>query len=515
MRRFTRFVMAVALAVVAGRAVLFGVYAWSRFFTPTEAFHLESKMVHLAWRVAHGVRFYPDWQAYPHVANFFGPLYFGLVGLVGGVLNSSIEGLFTVGRAVTVGSVVAAAGLTFAALRSRYGTTAALLGALLGGSAGPLFGFGLMVRPDAFSDLLGLAGFLVLAGLRPRPAGVAPGRSGLVVAGVLLVAAVLAKQTTAVYALAGALALALDGHPRRALGWLAAVLGTLAAIVAAVTLLYEPNFGPSLMAEGKTPWDLAGWSYSMWRLMILDPEFPVLIVAGVGLWLTAPRREVWPLALAFVLIGSAVVTLAKLGSDMNYFLGVRHVAAWAGATMLHAATDAAASARRRGVALLAGVALLGSLYTSMAHSLMQAEVAYYSESFHDSRQGLALQALYRQVFQVAENPRLKLLTDSGFIDIRQGDRTVYGDPWLFRMLVETGQIQPETMRRWVEDEAYDQVITTKPLDDPTYETYDFGLPMPLVEAARRHYVLVKQDAGLFFYRPRREVLPPLTPGVSP
>jgi hypothetical protein len=514
MRRLTRLLLAVALIAAAGRAACYAAYVWWGIRSPMEAYHLESKMVHLAWRVQHGVRSYPEWEAYPHMVNVFGPLYFTLVGLIGSALGSTLDELFVVGRLVTVAAVVAAAGLTFAALRSRYGGPAALLGTLLGASAGPLYGFGLMVRPDTLSDLLGLAGFLALAGVRPRPPGAPPGGWRLAVAGGLMAGAILAKQTTAAYALAGAVGLALEGHPRRAAGWLAAVLGGVALFVAGVTLLYEPNFAPSLLSVGRNPWRLDGWLYSMRRMVILDPEFPVLVAAGLALWGASRRREAWPLALAVVIAGSSVVTLGKHGSDMNYFLGVRHVAAWAAAALWHAAGEASGSRRRRAGVLAAALGLFVGMGFSTMHAFVQASVMQALAAIHAGPYGQAKQAVYREIFRAAADPGHRLLTDSGFIDIRQGERTVYGDQWLFRMLTETGEIRPEAMRRWVEDEEYDQIITTKPLEDPSYATYDFGLPMPLVEAARRHYVLTRREAGLFFYRPRRVVLPPLTPAAG-
>lgn len=514
MRRLTQILLAVTLLILAARAWLFGVYAWNRFPLNIEIYHLESKMVHLAWRIQHGVRLYPDWQNYPHVANFFGPLYFALVGALGAIRDSSIHELYLIGRAVTIASVVAASGLLFEALRSRYGLFAALFGTLNAIGAGPLYGFGVMTRPDVFADFLGLAGFLVLVGLHPRTPGARPPRSSRFLAAMLMIAAILAKQTTAAYALAAALTLALNGHPRTATTWLAAVLGTIVAIVLGITLLHEPNFGPSLLAEGRTPWDLRGWTFSLWRIVTLDPEFLVLLGVGIALWATSPRAEIAPIVLTLVITGTAVVTLAKYGSDMNYFLGTRHAAAWAAAAFWHSAWSSTASRPRIAVILAATIPIIGLLTFSITHSLVQTEIAEGLNAFRVSPQGQAYQAAHQRIFEAAEDPGYKLLTDSGLIDIRQGERTAFGDPWLFRMLAETGQINTDKMRQWAESESYDQIITTKALEDPEYETYDFGLPMPIVEAARRHYLLVGVEFGLFFYRPRHEILPPLTPPAS-
>src|SRR5690242_5748800 len=82
-RRTVRLLLGLLAFEGAARAV--GYLAYALFTIPIsyEIWYLEPKMVHLAWRVQAGVGLYPDWTAYPHVANFFGPVYFGLVGLLG------------------------------------------------------------------------------------------------------------------------------------------------------------------------------------------------------------------------------------------------------------------------------------------------------------------------------------------------------------------------------------------------------------------------------------------------
>ena len=54
----------------------------------------------------------------------------------------------------------------------------------------------------------------------------------------------------------------------------------------------------------------------------------------------------------------------------------------------------------------------------------------------------------------------------------------------------------------MDSEDFDWIVTTKDLADPSYRTYEFGLPMPMVEAARRHTTPAGVQAGLFLYRPR-------------
>jgi hypothetical protein len=146
-------------------------------------------MVHLAWRVEHGVRLYPDWRSYPHVANFYAPLNFLLVGGLGRVLLANLDQLYIIGRTVTITSVLIATLVLGVFLNGRYGATAAGLSV----GARPLFPAGLMCRPDALAELLGLTGFFLV---RCRSAALA------FAGGLSLWLAAATKQTALVYLLA-------------------------------------------------------------------------------------------------------------------------------------------------------------------------------------------------------------------------------------------------------------------------------------------------------------------------
>jgi hypothetical protein len=67
MRAVNRLLLGGIASLAALRAVGFLVYAWDRFPLPIEAWHLEAKMVHLAWRAQAGIRLYPPWRDDPHV----------------------------------------------------------------------------------------------------------------------------------------------------------------------------------------------------------------------------------------------------------------------------------------------------------------------------------------------------------------------------------------------------------------------------------------------------------------
>ena len=69
---------------------------------------------------------------------------------------------------------------------------------------------------------------------------------------------------------------------------------------------------------------------------------------------------------------------------------------------------------------------------------------------------------------MAKDPNAHLLTDSGLIDAAARERAVFGDPWLFHLLAETGQINPETILRRIDSQYYDLIVTTSDLMLPGY-----------------------------------------------
>ena len=86
------------------RAALYVEFVVYQISTPYDAHYLESAMVHFGWRVQHGVQLYPEWKYYPHVANFYAPLNFVIVGLLGRAAGADLGGLYFIGRVVTVTS---------------------------------------------------------------------------------------------------------------------------------------------------------------------------------------------------------------------------------------------------------------------------------------------------------------------------------------------------------------------------------------------------------------------------
>lgn len=492
MQRPTRFLLGLVLALASARAALFFVGAFLRLQTPFEEFNpLEPKMVHLAWRVQHGVPLYPEWREHPHVANFFGPFYFLIVGMIGRGVDAGIDGLFAIGRTVTFVATLLTSLLIAGVLGRHYGRGAAVIGACVWLGGAPLDGFGVMTRPDVFAELVGFMGFLLAVGR---------GSERTFAGGALLVLAVLTKQTAGAYVIAAVVALLAQRRPRRAIGLSVGVGFLLATILALVQTAFEPRLVESLLGERLCPWSVASWLDNLRRLAWLGLELPLLAIAGVVLWSRGDSRERSWAVLAAVQLAVSLAASAKVGSDLNYFLGLGIVASLAAGSLWDAASRSAAPLGPSQSGLMALLAALlafeAGLQVFQVGRMLANDVPAYRASTREKIQRR------RSLFQIAADPTQRLLTDSGSLDIRQGVRTVFADPWLFRVLVNAGRIRTAKLEAMIDRQEFDAIVTTHDLFADDYAANEMGLPMPLVERVRVKYMLRGTVGGLFVSIPK-------------
>lgn len=507
MDRARRLLFGSLLAVGAVRMACYLAYAVACLPSPFEVFHLEAKMVLLAYRVQAGAVLYPEWRHYPHVANFYGPVYFVLVGLLGAATDADIPDLFRIGRGVTFASGLLTTLILGAVLGARYGRGAGVAGAVLSLGAAPMFGFSVMVRPDLMAETLGLGGFF-LSGHRTR--------AGRVAAVALLTLAILTKQTAVVFLVGAAFASAVEGEWRRARGVLGGGSALLFALVVAITVLFEPNLAASIVGDAKSPWIVSEWLRTLRRLVETSPDLVIILAIGLWLWIGrgAGTRDVRWAVLAVVLLGSGLVMAAKYGADLNYFLSLRIPESLAIGTLWHAGRTA--NGRRRSAALCAAAALaIVALVPGAFYAASQALSARDQAAFLAGPTGQALLRSYQRGIQLARDPDYHLLTDSGLLDLYQGERAAFGDPLLFRMLVDTGQIEPSLITKRIDDRYYDLIITTSDLNSPDRVSETFGLPIALAVWARERYAPIRREAGLFYYGRRNDQGRPLDEDRSP
>ena len=75
------------------------------------------------------------------------------------------------------------------------------------------------------------------------------------------------------------------------------------------------------------------------------------------------------------------------------------------------------------------------------------------------------------------------------------------DAYAFRIMVDVGRIAPVTLAMKLKNGEYDLVVTTGPLEDPSYRNSPFALPNELAEAILGRYEMSSQGA-LVYYRPK-------------
>lgn len=492
MQKIYRLSLYALVGLAALRAAFFFIYARYQLPSPLETYPIEAEMVHLAWRVQSGLSLYPPWETYPHVSNFFVPLYFWCLGWLGKAFDADLRDLFLIGRAITVSANFLTTLSLGTFLHRRYGGPAALAGSIVSLGASPLFGFAVMARADVMADFFGIAGFLLSIQRK---------RAIVLLGAALLVAACLSKQSAGMYLVASLTACWLDPSRRR-MGWL--LTGWTAALLVSVIVplqFYEPSSLRSWFEESRTPLAWSQWLAAIQYLLTSSPDLLVISAAGTIAWIRS--RETALAVLAIAVLGVSLATAAKLGSDLNYFLGLRSVEALALGKLWHSAA-----------ALNGGVGKLAAALSMFGCVLMVPSVRFAEAEYLHKRQraeylasptGRATLERYHRVLRLAEQPELQLLTDSGVVALRQRERAPFVDPWLFRMLVHTGRIDPVVLEQRVRSQVYDHLVLMWDLYDPRspYENYAFGLPAPLVRAARGRYELASYEAGFFIYRPVR------------
>jgi hypothetical protein len=127
--------------------------------------------------------------------------------------------------------------------------------------------------------------------------------------------------------------------------------------------------------------------------------------------------------------------------------------------------------------------------------------------FYARPTGMTVLHSYAAACALAQDPNVRVLTDSGLIDLYQGKRALFGDPWLFRKLVEGGKIVPRKLISEIGARSFDVIITTSDFDSPRYAAQDFRLPLPLIGHLTKGYILRERRPGLYYYGRRGDVWP--------
>jgi hypothetical protein len=349
-----------------------------------------------------------------------------------------------------------------------------------------------MVRPDALADGLGFAGFL-LAGV--------PGATALVGGAGLLALAILTKQTAGIYALAAVAALLVGPARayRRAALLAGAVAGGLLSAVVAGYMAGEPRLLSGLMAQGQFGYSVRQLATVLGMLNRRSPELVWFALMGLSLWLARRGPERRLAALTLCLLPLAVLTASKMGSDLNYFLCLRPVAALGAAALCEAILKESLPRRRAaGVVLLSLALAVPSLWVVGRAAAEQVETAWRSPS----PDGRSRRAALDEAIRMARDGRHPILTDCDALGVYQAGGAPLLDPFLFRLRVQGGRLDPGPLIERIERGQFSALILSADpaIDYP--ETYFWKLPHGVAASIAGRYRFERQLGPWLVYVPR-------------
>lgn len=290
--------------------IIFLIHVFQAILFPYPLDYGEAPLVDQAMRLAAGRSIYrPDLSSSPYTISNYPPLYALLMAPFVKLLRPS----FLVGRLISVlcalASAVFLAGIIYIPSQDRL---AAVTAGLLFLAFPYVAGWSKLARVDTLALALSTAGLYAVA---RWPAT----RRGLIVSGLLLVAAIYARQS---YALAAPLAafVWLWTHDRRRAIGLAALVGGLSLLLFLVLqILTQGGFFYNIVTANVNEFDAGRLGHWLHRLR--ETASMLLVLSAVFLFLAPRRMRLWPLVIPY-LIGACLsaLTVGKIGSNVNYFL---------------------------------------------------------------------------------------------------------------------------------------------------------------------------------------------------
>jgi hypothetical protein len=269
---------------------------------------------YVARRVQHGGELYGDWRLRPHVVAWYGPALYLPVAYIGRWLGSDVQGLYMIGRWISLLSTVGTCLLIVGALRTRPAAhpAIAVMMAMVFATADPILArFDISFRADAPACFLTMLG-LVLMIRSERP-------SALYGSVLVFLLAVLYKQSALAGPAAAVLWLWLSGRRRRSAHYAILAPALLAGTAIAM------NFGTGGRYFLNTVEGLRG-NGTVFALpfMLSEVARPAILPFALTFYVlaveTAERR--WRLmTVAFAV--SLVMTIASTyrdGSSVNYYM---------------------------------------------------------------------------------------------------------------------------------------------------------------------------------------------------
>jgi hypothetical protein len=475
-------------AIVAlGLASHFAVLLWARHeFTVVEAIvALHSSML------ANGWGFYFDLNHYPFTVSPYGPVFYA----VSGYLHKWGLPPYLGGRMLSFSALLVALWLSWRALgyltRNAY---ARVSSAILAASTANLLFWGTVGQVDMLAACLSLAGFTVFLEYRERRQ-----VRALVFSGVLVILAVLTKQTALAAGAAIGLSLLMEER-KRAAWWIAGTAAAGATVLWTLNIVTHGRYYDDAFVANIVPFHMSLYKLRQHAEYLVLTGSGVLVVACAGLWRMS--RRVAPLYLyAGLVAGVWILTAPKIGSDLNYQLELMLALCMCAGCALDqlAFFGSLFSARRTWVTLLQVPLLLHVVLnvTLTARTVVERAVL--------------------EPFKRRETEALKPFIDRpGRILSAQFDSLVYYrgrmdvEPYIYSLLVQVGRTDPTPLLRDILEKRLPTVILLEdifrrstPVEDPEV----LHMPAAQIEALRQKYYIashIEGPYGVYVYEPRRD-----------
>ncbi len=304
-------VVLTALLILLG---LKGLTTLTLFGRPGELTWPAAANVYVARRVQQGGAIYDDWRQRPHVPAWYGPALYLPVAIIGRCIDADEQGLFVIGRSVSLLSVLGTTALIVWLLRRQWKVdlaVAAMMGLMFLVADGVLARLDFSFRADAPTCLLTVLGLALL---------VRSDRAPLVYgSAVVFLLAFLYKQSAVVGPPSAVIWLWMTGRWRRA-GHYAAVCTLL--FVGSVVLLGTTTGGCYFLntvdaLKGNTTL----WSVPLLLGMALKAAIVPMAVGALAMIAGVARRRWDPFGVALALaIALAAVGTYRDGSDVYYYM---------------------------------------------------------------------------------------------------------------------------------------------------------------------------------------------------
>ena len=473
---------ATATLLLAGAwaAFLFARHGLAALAFPYPLNYGEGPLLDQVSRLADLRNIYPaDIADPPYAVSNYPPLFVGLQAPFVRLFGPE----FWYGRAISLASTVAVAGLIAAILRA---LTRDKTASAAGGVTFLAVPFVLQWSSLDRVDTLGLA--LSLSGLHAvvrKP----EGHRGVILAAFLLVAAIYTRQTFALAAPLAAFAwLLANGHRRRALALAALTGGSSLLLFGALTALTGGGFYFHSVTANVNEFR---WEQVAFHLSTMQGLMPILLLGSLafGVLGVRSRTAFWWLICSY-LVGSIATALliGKIGSDVNYLLEL------SAALSLAAGAFLARYGGRPGArsALLLVMALQTVLMVQASQSFYAALQAHVIAQ----REGIA------RLERVVDDSRKPVLADEQAGLLPLDGRRIYIQPFEFSQLAREGRWDQRPLLEAIDRREFPAILIWEPPYAPGVARERWTPQM--LRAIEANYEPAGRHAETVVYRPKRD-----------